>query len=975
MTLKELKAFELVEQKELSDIHARGTLLKHKKSGARILLMENDDTNKVFTIGFRTPPTDSTGLPHIMEHSVLCGSRDFPLKDPFVELVKGSLNTFLNAMTYPDKTLYPVASCNDKDFQNLMHVYMDAVFYPNIYKYEEIFCQEGWSYKLENPEDALTYNGVVYNEMKGAFSSPEGVLDRMILNSLFPDNQYSNESGGDPENIPDLTYAQFLDFHRNYYHPSNSYIYLYGQMDMVEKLIWLDEHYLSQFAYKEIDSEITYQKPFDKIKEWEKRYSITAEESEENNTFLSYNKVIGTSLEKELCWAFMILDYALLSAPGAPLKKALIEAGIGKDILGSYDDGVYQPVFSVVAKHANKAQKAEFVKVIENTLVDIVQKGVDQKAILAGINYYEFRFREADFGSYPKGLIHGLNVFNSWLYDENHPFMHLELLETFEFLKGKIADGYYEKLIQTYLLDNMHGSIVVVVPEKGQSLRLDNELKETLNNYKKSLSEKEIAGLVEKTQGLEAYQEAETSLEDLEKIPVLARADISPVIAPIYNEEINIAGIKVVHHDIETNGIGYITMLFDLGHIPEEELVYVGILQAVLGIIDTNNYPYAQLYNEINVHTGGIGTSLELYSDVTRVKEKKYITTLELKGKALYPKMDVLLSMMREILMESKFNDEKRLKEILSMLKSRLQMYFQSSGHIAAAIRALSYASPAEKFKDDTDGIGFYQKVKEIEEDFDAHKDNLMKHLQDLARKLFTAANLLIGYTAPKESLTFIEEEVKQFKESLYPDGPLDEKFCTVQCAKHNEGFKTSSKVQYVARVGNFIDHGVAYHGVLQILKVILSYDYLWQNVRVKGGAYGCMSDFAKTGKSYFMSYRDPHLARTNEVYEGVVDYLKNFTVSERDMVKYIIGTFSNLDRPMNPSANGERSMNLYMNRVTAEMIQKERTEIIRATQEDVRAMAAVVEAVLAADQLCVIGSEEKIEEAKELFDEVTYLF
>ena len=676
MSIYDLNAYEVLQTEDLSDLKSKGTLLKHKKSGARVLLMENDDENKVFTIGFRTPPSDSTGVPHIMEHSVLCGSKEFPVKDPFVELVKGSLNTFLNAMTYPDKTVYPVASCNDKDFQNLMHVYMDAVFYPNIYQNDKTFRQEGWSYKLDDPDGELTISGVVYNEMKGAFSSPEGVLDRVVLNSLFPDNTYSVESGGDPEVIPELTYEQFLDFHRKYYHPSNSYIYLYGDMNMEEKLRWLDEKYLSDFENEPVDSEIHLQKPFTEMKEVVQEYSIASEESEEDNTYLSYNKVIGTTLDEKLYLAFEILDYALLSAPGAPLKKALLDAGVGKDISGSYDNGVYQPIFSVISKNANVEQKEEFVRVIEDTLKDIVKNGINKKALRAGINYHEFRFREADFGNYPRGLMYGLQLFDSWLYDETKPFIHMQAIPTFEFLKEQVETGYFEELIQEYLLDNTHGSIVIIKPERGRTARMDKELADKLQVYKDSLSKEEIDALVKATKELEEYQEEESAPEDLAKIPVLGREDISREIAPIYNKELETGGVKLVHHEVETNGIGYTALLFDLSGIPEEKLPYISILQSVLGIIDTKNYEYSELFNEINVHTGGIGTSLELYTDVTKVKEKEFCATFEIKGKALYPKMDVLFSMMREILMESDLGDEKRLKEILAMLKSRLQTLF-----------------------------------------------------------------------------------------------------------------------------------------------------------------------------------------------------------------------------------------------------------------------------------------------------------
>lgn len=977
MSIFDLNAYEVVLTEDLPDLKSKGYLLKHKKSGARVLLMENDDENKVFTIGFRTPPSDSTGVPHIMEHSVLCGSRDFPVKDPFVELVKGSLNTFLNAMTYPDKTVYPVASCNDKDFQNLMHVYMDAVFYPNIYQHDEIFRQEGWSYKLDEPDGKLEYNGVVYNEMKGAFSSPEGVLDRVILNSLFPDTSYAYESGGDPEEIPNLTYEQFLDFHRKYYHPSNSYIYLYGDMDMEEKLKWLDENYLCEFDAAEVDSEICFQKPFDKMIEVEKTYSISSEETEEENTYLSYNKVIATSLDEKLYQAFQILDYALLSAPGAPLKKALMDAGIGKDIMGSYDNGIYQPIFSIIAKNAEPQQKVQFVQVIEDTLRKIVEDGIDQKALEAGINYHEFRFREADFGNYPKGLMYGLDLFDSWLYDEKKPFIHMQAIPTFAFLKEQIGTRYFEDLIQRWILDNPHGSMVIVKPERGRTARMDRELDEKLQAYKAGLSTDEVEKLARDTAELIAYQESEDAREDMEKIPVLGREDISREIAPICNEERTCDGIPMIYHNVETNGIGYVTLLFDLSGVPEEKLPYVGMLQAVLGIIDTTHYEYGELFNEINVHTGGIGTSLELYPDVTKVKEKEFRATFEMKGKALYPKMDVLFKMMREILTESKLEDEKRLKEILSMLKSRLQMSFLSSGHTTAALRALSYSSPLSKFKDDTDGIGYYEAVKEIEEHFEEKKEELIANLKELAARIFRADNLMISYTAAPEGLDAVEKEMETFKNGLFErtDGDEQENRCILHCVKRNEGFKTSSKVQYVARTGNFIDGGAAYSGALHILKVILSYDYLWQNIRVKGGAYGCMCNFNRIGEGYLISYRDPNLEKTIDVYEKVTEYLRNFEADDRDMNKYIIGTISNIDRPMNPSAKGTRSMNLYMNHVTEEMIKKEREEILNAGQEEIRALADVVAAMLAADQLCVIGSEEKIEEQKALFGEVRTLF
>ena len=974
MDSKKLQAYELIQEKELNGIKAKGTLLRHKKSGARIVLIENDDDNKVFSIAFRTPPEDSTGLPHILEHSVLCGSKEFPAKDPFVELVKGSLNTFLNAMTYPDKTVYPIASCNDQDFQNLMHVYMDAVFYPNIYESDKTFRQEGWSYELEDPDGELKYNGVVYNEMKGAFSSPDGVLDRMILNSLFPDTSYSNESGGDPDAIPSLTYEDFLNFHRKYYHPANSYIYLYGDMDMEEKLQWLDEKYLSKFEKAEIDSEIRLQKPFDEPVEWKRYYSISGTESEEMNTYLSYNKVIGTSLDEKLYLAFSILDYALLSAPGAPLKKALTDAGIGHDIVGSYDNGIYQPTFSVIAKNAEESQKEEFVRVIETTLEKIVKEGIDPDALTAGINYHEFRYREADFGNYPKGLMYGLQMFDSWLYDEESPFIHIEALDTFAFLKEQVGTSYYEELIQKYLLDNTHASIVMICPKKGLTAEADQKLHQKLQDYKAGLSKEEVEKLVQDTKDLRAYQEEPTPPEILEKIPVLKVSDISEDIAPIYNEEQKAGDIPCICHPINTNGIGYLTLIFDLRTLSEEEIPYAGLLQAVLGIIDTEHYEYGKLFNEINRRTGGIETSLEMYTDVTKVKEKEFRPTFEIKTKAMYDQLPFALSMMEEILMRSVLTDEKRIKEILDMLKSRFQMKFLSAGHSSAVLRAMSYSSPLARFKDMTNGIEYYETVSRITEHFEEEKERLMEMLQRISRKVFRKDRMIVSYTGEAQSQEAVLQEIKKFSECLHTE-EVEESSFQLTCVKKNEGFQTSSKVQYVAMAGNFIDAGAQYHGALQILKVIMGYEYLWQNIRVKGGAYGCMSSFNKLGEGYFVSYRDPHLKNTLEIYKGVTEYLRNFDVSDRDMTKFIIGTISNMDQPMTPAIKGDRSMNLYMNHVTEEMIRKERLEVLHATQQDIRNLADIVEKVLQADQICVIGNEDKIEQEKEIFTEVKALF
>lgn len=968
MNPNHLNAYEVLKEEELQDIHSKGWLLRHKKTGARVMLIENSDENKVFNIAFRTPPKNSTGVAHILEHSVLCGSREFPLKDPFVELVKGSLNTFLNAMTYPDKTCYPIASCNDRDFQNLMHVYLDAVFYPNIYKKEEIFRQEGWNYHLEKKEGPLKYNGVVYNEMKGAFSSPDDVLEREIMNSLFPDTTYGCESGGDPVNIPDLSYEEFLDFHRQYYHPSNSFIYLYGNMDMEEKLEFIDSHYLSAFDSLAIDSQIRDQEAFAQVKDIQKNYPVSEDEGEEDNTYLSYNMVVGEAADINLSLAFEVLDYALLSAPGAPLKQALLDAKIGKDIYGSFEDGIKQTYFSIVAKGANLSRKEEFIKVIRDTLTKIAEDGIDKKAVTAGINYYEFRFREADFSSYPKGLMYGLDILSSWLYDDTKPFCEVQLLEGFEFLKKALEEGYFEDLIRKYLLDNTHGAILSLVPEKGLAAKRDKELEEKLENYRKSLSDEELTRMVENTKALEAYQEAEEAPEALTCIPMLSREDIKKEITGLTNEEHYVDDSLFLYHDVCTNGIGYADLLFEIHDFDVNTVHYLGLLKSVLGAVDTENYSYGELFNEVNARTGGIAYGIEVFDDAQDTDA--FRAMFAVRGKALYPEMDFMFSMIREVLTTSKLTDTKRLYEIIARVKSRAQASLASAGHSTAVLRGASYASPMAAFQDEMAGIGYYQFIEKLEKDFDSCKDEIVKNLRKVMEEVLRPENFCVSYTGERESLDVVKAQAAGIKKVLF-NGQKPESVKQAPCIKKNEAFKTSGQVQYVAQNGNFRKKGLEYTGALEILKVILSYDYLWINLRVKGGAYGCMSGFKRNGESFLVSYRDPHLKRTLEVYQGVPDYIRAFEADEREMTKYIIGTISNKDVPRTPQMQGSISKTAYFSNVTEDMLQKERNQILGAQKEDIQKLAALVEAVLSDDQICVVGSETAIEKAEDVFMEV----
>lgn len=971
MTIHDLAEYEILDEHRVEDVQSDGFILRHKKSGARIAILSNNDDNKVFYIGFRTPPEDETGVPHIIEHTTLCGSKKFPVKDPFIELAKGSLNTFLNAMTYPDKTVYPVASCNDQDFKNLMDVYLDAVFNPNITKYEEIFKQEGWHYELTGKDDELKINGVVYNEMKGAYSSPDEVLSSQIYRSLFPDNTYSKDSGGNPEYIPKLTYEAYLDFYHKYYHPSNSYIYLYGDMDVVERLEWLDKEYLSLYDYKKVNSEINKQPAFDEIKNVEAQYSITMDDTQENKTYLSYNRVVGDTLDEMLYQAFDVLDYALVSSPGAPVKQALIDAGIGDDVYGSYDAGILQPVFSFVAKNANASQADEFESIIENTLKEVVKTGINKEALLAGINSSEFKFREADFGQFPKGLLFGLNCLDSWLFDDMKPFIHLECLGTFAKLRKAVDTDYFEKLIQEYLLDNTHGSSVTVKPKRGLGNEREEALAKELSDYKASLSDEEIKKLIEDTEHLKKYQEEPSSDEDLRKLPMLTRADMKKNAMPFSNIEDELLDVKVVRHDIESNGIDYISFLFDAGDFAQSELGYLGFFTNALGLVSTEKYSYTDLANATNIYTGGISTGTASHPDIK--DRNNFVFKFEVKLKVLEKNLDKALELMEQMLLSSDFTDTKRLGELVAQIKARLQANLSSSGHLVAAMRSMSSFSRYALYQDELKGIAFYRSICRIEKELSESPKSVSDKLAAIAKKLFARNRMLISFTGNNEAYCnakpSLEKVIAGFDKMSAVGNQAEVHFNTAK-----EAFIDASQIQYVAKTGDFICEGYEYTGALRLLRIILSYDYLWINVRVKGGAYGCMNTFLRSGESYFVSYRDPNLSDTLDVYDRIPEYIKSFSPDERDMTKYIIGTFSALDTPMNPEAKGSRSLSAYLEGITYEQIQKERNEILNAQPEDIRRLADLVKAVLKKDSICVIGNENMIKESAGLFENVEKL-
>ena len=963
--------FILNKEEEIKEVNSIVRIFEHEKTGARLLHMENDDSNKVFSIGFKTPPSDSTGVMHILEHSVLCGSKKFPTKEPFVELVKGSLNTFLNAMTFSDKTVYPIASKNEKDFFNLMDVYLDAVFNHNIYNTKEILMQEGWHHHLENKEDELSYKGVVYNEMQGAFSSPDGVLVRKIQETLFPDNTYSNESGGDPKYIPDLTYEQFIDTHKKYYHPSNSYIFLYGDGNLDKMLEFINDNYLVNYNKKEIESDIKLQEPYDDIKDVISSYSLAEDDDETEKTYHAFNFVTGKSTDEELYIALDIIEYILLEAEGAPLKKAILDAGIGKDVFGMVDKGILQPYLSIIVKNSEVNKKEEFKKVVFDTLSNLVKNGIDKELIEGCINTFEFRLREADTGTDPKGLIYYLNAMDSWLYGGD-PLMHIKYEKTLQKIKESLTTNYFEELIDKYILNNTHASLLTLKPEKGLAHREEIELQEKLANYKASLTENEVEELVKETKDLLLRQNTPDSQEALETIPMLSLSDIDKNVEDLPVQEINHDGIQILHHNTFTSNIAYLNFMFYAKCVEEEYIPYFSLLGSLLGKVDTKNYSYKDLAKKILMDTGDLYFKNDVYSNDKDIN--KYYPFLEARIKVMDDKVSNSLDIVSEIIENSLYEDKNRIREIIREIISRIEMSFIDRGHQVAISRLISYFSPISYYSDKINGYNYYRFLKEIESNFDNCIDEVKSKLYKIQNMIFNKANLTVTITGEDKELNILKSNLNKIVPILSTDQLQNKEYSFVEERK-NEGLLTPSNVQFVAKGYNFRKLGYNYSGNMLVLQTILGYDYLWNKVRVQGGAYGGFANLARSGNMAFASYRDPNLKETLNIYDKAYEFVENVKISNRDMTKYIIGTISNLDMPLTPFMKGEKAINMYIRGITKEDRQKERNEVLSTTNSDINSYSKLIEDVMKENYIAVGGNDKKIKDNKDLFNNLVNVF
>ena len=962
-----IHGFQIKNFSHIDEVDADAYLMEHVQSGARLMYLDTTDDNKVFYICFRTTPDNSKGVPHIMEHSTLCGSRKFPLKEPFIELAKGSLNTFLNAMTWPDKTMYPVASRNDADFHNLMDVYLDAVFYPVCLKDPQILMQEGWHYELDSKDGELIYNGVVYNEMKGALSSPESLLENAAMENLFPDNTYGVESGGDPEVIPSLSFREFSEFHRRFYHPSNSYIYLYGNMDIEQTLSYIDKEYLQSFNRRDIDSLVKSQRPFHERKVAEVAYGIAEGETLQNKAFHALFTVMTDHMTTKESLAFRVLNYVLIEIDGAPLKKAILDEGLGNDVSGSYEDSYKQPVWMIELTGSEVQDQKKFAQVIDRTLRTLALEGIDKKMLDAALNRVEFIARENDYQGRPKGLFYGIRAMDLWLYDRN-PMDALRYYDDMKALREDLSKGYFENLLLKYVIKNSHQVLITMKAEKGLIEKKNAETQKKLSAYKSSLSDNQIEQIIKETEDLKKRQVAIDSEENLKKIPLLKRTDLNRVIDDDVIEEISVKGVRHLHCNVEANGVSYLNLYFDLTSLNREDFFYMKILSRLLMSMDTVGHSYQELTRLSNTYTGGI--SYEVGSIAKIDTDTDFNPFFIVKGKALTDKVDDMMSIIRETLINTNFDDKKRLKEILLEEKAGWDLTAFDRGHVLSMVRLSSYFSKTGEFADLL-GLSYYYFLSNIVAHFDEMAESIIDKLKELSDKIFTKKNLFIYTVGGDTEKQTVEKNAEALLAGMSEGATLIKPKMISIKKTINEAFLTSGKVQYVAKGGNFRNHGFAYNGAIRVMETILRYEYLWKQIRVLGGAYGAFVQFMRNGNAIFCSYRDPNLVETLNAYQGIPEYLKNLELSDREMTKYVIGTMAPEEISLTPFMRGERALSYYLGGNTKESRMKIRNEIINCTVQDIRNLAPLVKSIIEEPYICVMGNEEKIQNNKEIFNAV----
>lgn len=961
--------FQLKKEKKVQEISSVVRTFEHIKTGAQVLHVENKDDNKVFSVAFQTPSYDNTGLPHILEHSVLCGSRKFPTKDPFLELLKSSLRTFLNAVTFPDKTAYPVGSRNEKDFFNLVDVYLDAVFYPKIYEKPEIFKQEGWRYVLEEKKKDISVNGVVYNEMKGFYSMPEALLEENSIQSLYSDTSYAFNYGGNPEDIVKLKYESFLEFHKKYYHPSNSYTYVYGDVDIKKFLEFFDEEYLSNFEKREVNIDLGIQKPFKKMKRVESKYSISNDESEKSKVYFALNYSLGKDINKQERIAFQVLIYYLMSTKSAPLKKSLLDEKLGEGVFGHFEDDVLYPYLSFTLKNSSKEREKKFLEKFREILENFVKNGLDENLLKSCITFFEFNFKEADYGAYPKGLFYNFYCLKTWLYGKD-PVEQLEYDKAFKKLRGLVDEGYFESLIEKYILKNNHSSLVVLEPEKGLLQKKENELQDGLNSFKDNLTEDELKELILESEKFQKYQQTPDRVEDIKKIPKLGLEDVSKKIERIATEQEVLDDVVLLHNPIDTNDIVYLNFAFDLSVVPQEKLHSFNVFSSLLGRVSTKKHSYSELDTLVQKYTGGVNFSKKAF--VFKSNDADYYPKFLVSSKFFSRNCEKSFEILNEILFESRFDEKDFVKSILLEKKSKIEMQIDSRGDSLAAGRLSSYFSEVGKYNEYTGGLTYYHYLCDLVENFDSRWDVLKKDLEYFQEYLFCKKNFVVNVVSEKKDFDLLKNCLANFISNLSVNSLSSQKY-SFPLSAVNEGLLSKSSVQYVASGGNFKDLGYEYSGRFEVLKNILREEYLWNMIRVQGGAYNASCGFGREGNVYFSSFRDPNLLKTLDVFNSVGSFLKDFDTD--DFEKFIVGAIGALDKPLTASMKGEKTLGMYFSGISFDDLQRERDEVLGTKISDIREFSGLFDELFKKKYFCVFGNEEEVRKNSEMFGKLINVY
>lgn len=952
-----IHGFELLREEHVPEINSTARIYRHIRSGAELLSLINTDENKVFGITFRTPPVDSTGVAHIMEHAVLGGSRKYPVKEPFVELMKGSLNTFLNAMTYPDKTCYPVASQNLQDFYNLIDVYLDAVFHPTLDPFT--FKQEGWHYELESPDGEMTFKGVVFNEMKGAYSSPDSVLDEISQHSVFPNTNYSVDSGGNPEHIPDLTYTQFVDFHRRYYHPSNARIFFYGD-DNPEKRLELLDAYLAAFEFQPVDSLVPLQPPFQHPARLIHPYEVGDDDPNPRH-WITLNWLLPEGRDAELNLALGILENILIGNPAAPLRKALIDSALGENLTGrGLETGLRQMFFSTGLKGVEAASVDRVEQLIQTTLRDLVDRGIDPDTVAAALNTVEFRMREYNTGSYPRGLLVMLNSLESWLYGGD-PLQPLRFEAPLSAIKARIASGerYFEELIRRFLLDNPNRTTVILQPDVNLARRRNETEKARLAAARAQMTPDDVQQVVSDTLELQRRQEAVDSPEALATIPSLKRSDLEPNIRTIPSELIEVDGLPpVLVHDLFTNGILYLDLGFDLHALPAEWLPYVPLFGRALLETGTDRENFVQLLQRIGRTTGGIHQSSLTSAALNRERGQAWFI---LRGKAMLSQTGDLLGILGDVLRSARLDDRERIRQMALESRAGMESHLADRGHAVVGSRLRARFSESDWAAEQMGGINYLFFLRELIERIDQDWPSVQTVLEGIRARLINRNSAICNITVNADGFAQVRGAIETFLGSL-PNAPVEIHPWPLPAAPENEGLTIRTQVNFVGKGGSLYAAGYQPHGSAHVIVNYLRSTWLWNKVRVQGGAYGGFCTFDRqSGIFTFISYRDPNLVATLSSYDETVDFLSSLEIDDDELTRAIIGTIGEIDTYMLPDAKGFTALTRHLLGITDAERQKIRSEILNTRIEDFHAFAQTLAAVRDRGNIVVLGSEEAI--------------